>query len=55
VPISLNSGKLKVAFVEDLITTIKILRKSKNMSEVIWKKIQPTFKEIDNIELKVKL
>jgi hypothetical protein len=31
------------------------LRKGRNMSEVIWKKMQPTFQEIENIELRVRL
>jgi hypothetical protein len=55
IPENLNNGKLKIAFVEDVITTILILRKGDNMSQVIWKKLQPTFKTIDNIELKLKL
>jgi hypothetical protein len=55
IPENINGGKLKVQFVEDVITTILILRKGDNMSEVIWKKIQPTFNNIDNVELKLRL
>lgn len=54
-PSSLNKGYLKVKFVEEIITTIEILRKGKNMSEVIWKKMQPTFQQIENIELRLRL
>jgi hypothetical protein len=55
IPGNLNNGKLKIAFVEDVITTILILRKGDNMSQVIWKKLQPTFNTIENIELRLKL
>jgi hypothetical protein len=41
--------------VEDVVTTISILRKGGNMGEVIWHKIKPTFKNIDNLELRVRL
>jgi hypothetical protein len=44
-PASVNKGYLKIKFVEEIITTIEILRKGRNMSEVIWKKIQPTFQD----------
>jgi hypothetical protein len=36
---------LKIKFVEEIIATVEILRKGRNMSEVIWKKMQPTFQE----------
>ena len=32
-----------------------ILRKGKNMGEVVWGRVQATFKDIDNIELKLRL
>jgi hypothetical protein len=55
IPKAVNKGHLRVKFVEEIITTIEILRKGKNMSEVIWKKMQPTFQEFENIELKLRL
>ncbi len=55
VPESLNAGRLQIGFVEDVVTTISILRKGGNMGEVIWHKIKPTFKGIDNLELRVRL
>lgn len=38
-PECVNKGRLRVALVEEIITTLQILRKSRYMSEVIWKRI----------------
>lgn len=54
-PESLNEGRVRIRFVEEVIETIKILRKSRNMGEVIWKRVKATFGKVDNIELKVQL
>lgn len=44
-PRSVNEGRLKAGLVEEMMGTLEILRKGRNMSEVIWKRIQPTFQQ----------
>ena len=46
---------LTVGFVEQVIGTLLILRKSRNMSEVIWKRVSKKFEIIENLEIKLKL
>ena len=55
IPKSLNANKLPISFVEEMIKTIKILRKRGKFSEKIWKIMMITFEKIQNLEVRVKL
>jgi len=38
-----------------MVGTIQILRKIHNMSEVIWARMMPSFKNVQNLEIRLKL
>mgnify|MGYP000886433329 CR=1 FL=1 len=54
-PTALNEGRVRIKFVESVIQTILILRKGRNMGEIVWKRIRLTFDRVENIEIKLKL
>ena len=54
-PQSINRGGVRVGLTEMMCETILILRKSRNMSEVIWRRISDTFASIENVEIRLRL
>ena len=54
-PQSINRGRVRVGLTEMMCETILILRKSRNMSEVIWRRISDTFASIENVEIRLRL
>ena len=53
-PQSINRGGVRVGLTEMMCETILILRKSRNMSEVIWRRISDTFASIENVEIRLR-
>ena len=54
-PEVMNKGHLRVGFVEEVLKTLKILRKKNLFSERVWVQLRGNFTRFDNTEIRKKL
>lgn len=54
-PEVMNKGHLRVGFVEEVLKTLKILRKKNLFSERVWVQLRGNFTRFDNTEISKKL
>lgn len=54
-PQAINSGKLRIRFVDNFIHTISTLRKREELSDKVWRKMKYSIEKIDNLEVRTKL
>ena len=47
-PQTVNMGFLKISFVEEIISTLSILRKKNMFPDRIWKTLKRSFEEFEN-------